>query len=910
MLVKTRSALAHAILACAVLVAGLPESAQSQSTPWPVKRPYIRFYDTSPWILPVPSAPGPLVRRLGDGGFRIDSRYDSATALAGTFVGPELAPPPPAEFSTVLSIQEELVARTYVSRFEQWGLAAPEYGEIITDGREERFVFYAHPGLDDATAAEYGGGSCTAPRGTTIAGVAVNPGQLGNIDNPVVAFELRSTLAHELLHGSQATMDRCSQAEWIQEGGPEGYAMHAAWLGDIDEPLLRQLVQHDKQPYQRRKYYLPLDLQGMDIQDLGARGGLDGATPQTFKEIMSDNDYEAYATGSYFRYLLEAQPSGSLARALFYSNPKIDNSTRDRSEYYALVKEHLGIDAPRHLAMFFTEYASYGGGRYKIFPARDGNLATTAQREEEIRNSWLAGTFNCAAEPDVVIDGSRATAKRSVVIPNMMPLAGRCLRVAWSGVEPSVNLTVQVLVENDVQANSIWLGQAYVDGASHNKPPHPYCYQNVTGGGGSYGEPILNDRATAAPVDACVHRKPAIRNVTLDGKTYRAATFTTKFKIGAEPGEAVFIITNAAENGADSRIFDATALVSHDRVKAAWQKSSGTGFDGAAAADGPADIWKMAGNSTDVWFNAATQASRDVLIDGADARGMVDKLAKLEGRGALTFVGGSAYMMQVADTDDGVAAVLMSLDGRHLMVGGDDIDFAPADECGLANRVDVRQRDDEGLEVAFTADVLDMPKFTMSAMAGGMDCDKVRAAIHDRVAIDAYFPDGSLHLYDSNIERTFPNGYDESVEESLTPIGVADLGGLPRRIDQPTFLDGFLGTALLSGPPSPTNGAPPSGGPSAPGAPSGGAAVSATGCTSPESATVIAALDAIAVPCECSCGLVRSLPAELQNAATKAVPLISASPECADDVSASMARASERMQQCLMDTCRALIGKC
>src|SRR5690606_24249907 len=146
---------------------------------------------------------GPLVRRLGDGGFRIDSRYDSATALAGTFVGPELAPPPPAEFSTVLSIQEEFVARTYVSRFEQWGLAAPEYGEIITDGREERFVFYAHPGLDDATAAEYGGGSCTAPRGTTIAGVAVNPGQLGNIDNPVVAFELRSTLAHELLHGSQ-----------------------------------------------------------------------------------------------------------------------------------------------------------------------------------------------------------------------------------------------------------------------------------------------------------------------------------------------------------------------------------------------------------------------------------------------------------------------------------------------------------------------------------------------------------------------------------------------------------------------------------------------------------------------------------------------------------------------------------
>ena len=881
--------------------------AQNAATSWSVRRPYIEFFDQSPHSIPSPKQ---VTGASEANGFDLMTRYQSPTALAEAFHQTGITNvPPPADLSTWLSQQEAAVETKYIPLLEQWGHLEPGYDEISGPADDQRFIMFAYPPLGTEFDGEYNPPSCYRPRNGTRATIGISPTTMSRLNDPYSAFRLREVLTHELLHGSQETAGLCLRAKWITEGGADGYAMQASWLADMNDEKVRLNVARTIELYQPRRYYLPLDLDYKDLGKFAAGGGLNGGAAVSEASLFDQKEIQDYFTGSYFRYLLDAQPSGAMAYELFYS------TSMDRPKLYELIKKHFGIDAPQHFAAFFTEFASYGGGRYKHFTDKnaESGVSSITTAETTIRRDWLGETFGCREDPEIQLDGSAASARSIVDIPNFAPLSGRCLRVTWKDIKPAVNLSVQVLVNTRVQADAIWLGQSYVNGASHNQPEYDYCYQNVTNGGGTYGEPISNDRGSAAAVDACLFRKSEIReNVTLNGKNYFAVTFTTKYKLGTEAGEADFIVTNAAPKAKDNEVFDAQVLVQKVTGKIAWTKTGDHALDRVTASDSgdDKDIWTMVGNKTDVYFNPSTKASRDLKMQGADASQMLAALADMEEDGTSTIIGGDGFMLQIGDSKEGTTAMLLSMDGRYMAVGGrDDDGFEFATDCGLKNDLKVIRHDNEGMEFTYQADVMDMSAMMSAALSGREPtCDDIRNAIYDRISIDMILPDGQLHTYDGSIRRSFPAGYDEAVDASLTANGLADLGGLPRRVDQPTFLDGMNGAppSDMTFPPVPSDDSsddPPldSGWP---GVPSG------VSCSTPDIDAATQQLKSIAQQCTCTCAALDKADDLMESIMERVGPTLGQNAACAQPLLMELSSTVQRVQVCRLNTCRSMAGKC
>ena len=918
-------ALRVALLSMAVV--GLTEAAKpaptyaQAATDWQIEQPYIRFYEKSPWIRSKQTGKPRLTKSLR-GDYSIGDRYDSDTALDKTITQTNTAQnlslktPGKASLSSALLVNEVQFAKLYVPEFEQLGVPEPQYGEIIVNkkGNDRRWVFYAHPGLDADTLAEQDGGKCKSPSNTTYSGVAVNPSTMFPLNDAVNSTLLRRTIAHELLHASQ----RCNQGEWLQEGVPEGYAAYVGWDKDLSEAVLKDAIKkssdNENEFYHTRRYYLPLDLgtgqvwkwgQRLGVMQPGGKlipgsnvcsGGAVGLKCSAGAALNKDTfNYEAYMTGSYFRYMLENDSTRPLAHGLL-------GAPANRAKYYELVKEQLRRKVPEHLAAFYTEYASYGGGRYVHF-----NGLT---KESDKRQKWLQDTFLCMSSTEITLDGTKAKSKGSVTLEDVMSLSGRCFTVKWKDIDPATHLTVQLLTQTEKQAKALTLGHAYVDGAAQNGPPYPYCYQNVVGAKGGYGKARnsakARGRAANSAVNKCLSKKSPVRKVKHNGKPYYAVTFATKFKPGKKPGEAVFIVTNAAEKYSDNEDFDVIALAQHPRVKIKWASTGNRHLDAGGA--GEPDLWTIVGNSSDVYFNDATRTTRDIKIDGLDKSSMLADLAKMENKGAMTVVGGNDYMLQIVDSDEGVVAMIASLQGMQMALGHKDMDSGLFGDCNLKSDITVNQRDESGLDISYKAEIVDMQKLMSIMMSAGAepDCNEVRKAIYDEVDIEAFFPDGEMHLYTSNIQNNYPEGYDEAIDEALTDFGVADLGGLPLRSDLQTFLQGMPGAVSPGGP----NAGPPSAGDpgksSSSGSGGGGSGSSGAICTSADVLDVIEQLQGVANPCECSCETVNAL-GGLSGIFMS--PAASQGP-CAEPLVSEFQSASERVNQCITETCAGNLPVC
>ena len=899
-----------------VLLCGAFLTAQAQETPppnfkWPVAQPYLVFYDDPPTPLRSPAA-ATLIDSANPDGFKTSTRYSSPTALATTYKRAGLsAHPQPADFSVKLLSQEKLVAELYVPRFEYRQLLAPNYGVYLSDDQEDiRFKLFADTRLGDDTYGEYSDRKCLAPRDENLTTIAVNPKLIGDLGNVAEQFSFRTMMAHELLHGSQSAAEGlCKQKPWTREGGAEGYVADASWRSDLTADFVKRLAEAGGAPYHGlRKYFLPLDLDDRDIIRFAEAGGVKGLGALSKDAVLEDEDTQEYATGSYFEYLLAAEPSGTLARTLFYEKGD------DRKALYALIQDRLKQEFPEHLAKFYTEYASWGAGRYKYISATEEGKRVVLKANDEadenkFRNAWLRETFACDPSTTIELTENKKSARSSVLLKNVAPLSGRCFRVKWKNVPTATNFKIQLLVHTDAQAEALTLGHAYLSGATINGSRYKYCYQNVTEGGGTYGEPIENRRAFDKPVDTCLFRVSSIENVEYAGEKYRALTFATKFAAGKSAGEAVFIVTNAARVAKDNAMFDVRALVSQNRVTLTMD--SGRTFNGADGSQ--AQLWDMVANHRDFYAGGVVKLSRDVKIDTTDVKNAIASLPNFDGDAAITVLSTGDFTFNIADSKDGVVATLMSSDARLVSVGGATGGRELIEKCGLVNDLKVKARSTSGLELTYVADMVDLYKLVSGLMRSreDIDCAAVRAAVVDRATVEAYLPDGRMHLYDADIGRVFPEGYDDAVAKSLSPLGIADNGGLPRRKDLSTFLAGMPGSLPIGGPSPSTGGfGGPGGSPGVASATPGLQTVADGQCATPETSSLIAKLNAIANPCDCACASLERDRTLYQEAMMNSMTALSGSEACIDAASEAMSSAGERMQACMTGTCRSALSGC
>jgi hypothetical protein len=332
-----------------------------------------------------------------------------------------------------------------------------------------------------------------------------------------------------------------------------------------------------------------------------------------------------------------------------------------------------------------------------------------------------------------------------------------------------------------------------------------------------------------------------------------------------------------------------------------------------AAADGTEpQVWDMVANHRDAYSGGVVKLSRDVKIDTTDIKDAIASLPNFNGDGAMTILSTGDFTFNIADVKDGVAAVLMSSDTRLVSVSGatDDVEFI--EECGLVNDLKVESRSASGFELKYVADMVDLHKLASGLMRSrkDVDCAAVRAAIVDRATIDVYLPDGRMHMHDADIARVFPAGYDDAVAKSLSPHGIADNGGLPRRKDLSTFLAGLPGALPVGGPPSLPGGlSGPLG--DTPDTPTLETDANANlKCTVPETAALISKLDAIANPCNCACASLERDRTLFQDVMMNSMAVMSGPEACIDAATDAMGRAGERMNACMSGACKSALSGC
>lgn len=904
-----------ALLAGSFLLAksGMGQNAPAPSTSvkpstWAVKRPFIRFYtDVTTWPRENPKGTPPIVNTLG-GDFSFNTRVQS------TFSKRPDAPSKLPSLSARLLGIETGVEKKYVPYFESQGLPEPLYGEYIQNASkmDKRWVIYWQPSLSGAVA-EFKGNDCSPEEEKALRrsvspvlyrGIGYNDAYLPKTANPPVEQYVRYVLAHELLHASQT---ECNMPHWREESLPDGYALQAAWLNDISEEMTKSLVKINLEGdlYGQREYYLPLDNDRLSIA-LWVRG----KSRQIAKKSNTDlTDTRSYRTSSYIRYLLDSKSSQPFAHYMFttgFGGMQTVLKQR-RHNFYNQVKKYLSIEAPQHFAAFFTEYASYGYGRYTSF--KDLNT------EVDIRDDWLKKTFNCSDATTLNLTEKKTGTRDVIELKQVMGLSGQCIKVKWSGLESaSVPLRLKLLTKTPQEAEALWLGQAYVSGVTHGKTPNnqAYCYQNLVKKTGGYGAPVINDRAISTPTNQCLFRPVARqKNYKYNEKMYTAMDFTTKFKIGKKTGEAIFILTNAAPykedlaNFSPGKNIDVVVMAEYNRHKVKWRKRAHNQLDTAGA--GPADIAMILANNSDVYFDGI-RGSRDIKMGGdIDMSAGVEDLAE---EGVVTTLTGDRFIANIIDSENQVVVMMASKNGEAMTIGtGDD---NPYDHCGIKADIQVNQRTDHGYDLTYEADLISLPKLIQSGMGGDIDCAAVKAAVYDRVVLESFFPDGRRHIYGNTLTYEFPDNYDQHVDAALNKVGIADLGGLPLKSDLSTFMDGFSGPTMIGG----GRGSFPgidgddSTNPDEDGGAGNKVDVQSNLCESEKLKELLTEMDALASSCDCTCDLVENMSSDFQRVMTESVMLGIENNACMDILSAKSAAANERLDKCLMQKCLPVLSTC
>jgi hypothetical protein len=560
----------------------------------------------------------------------------------------------------------------------------------------------------------------------------------GTAKNRMLAY-MSSQLTHEVVHAVQANgynNDGCGRApKWLNEGTADGIAYY----------LASKRIPHAFDTYawmrNTRRYDVSLDAREFS-----------GATNLRY----------SYAAGSFFRYLIEATESGGA------SDLKImkDMLTMPPSSVASRNGVIEGIDRVikansggrglyRVLPEFLTEYASYGGSRYK-----SSNYARDRSRDLT-HDAWMDEAFlHCV---DFFITPG-ASVKKQIKI---RPLAGECVKVTWDGFTEPVAL--QFFAEGaGADFGALHMGEAVRSGV--NAPR--YCYDTTKG---------LSRRLARKMVEKCILKRGA-QTVSREGSgAKKVASWTGDFNL-FETGEAYFIVTNVAKTPTETKELEFDLVIGSLAAK----KPDGQHVT-PRKPGGAAKPVERGMTNIDKRVHAISGSTDRVLFDGRSIFGDGEGIGFPEGvvvnpgevTPVMTLVRGGDYWVGFAGARPGEAgfsdsALIFKDPSRFesgdpmkgIIFSGGMIGKMFDEDCGyeLPATIDVLEQSQERLRFSVSGDLFD-PMRGMGLGGGMSGCSAMRAMWVEHAEFEVSLPYGPLYARDSGVTRAEPPGqevYDES----------------------------------------------------------------------------------------------------------------------------------------------------
>ena len=587
-----------------------------------------------------------------------------------------------------------------------------------------------------------------------------------------VAGYLGSQLTHETIHGIQqrAFPDSapCARppALWLSEGVADGLAY---FLTAKQLPNLYRLFDFS----------------------LGKRSYADSLDARQLDGVAAVK--ASYGAGSFFRYLAEAhevrggrggsgRSGADILRPLTLAGPIGDSDDAAYALIDKVLKETVGRRLFHVFPEFLTEYASYGGGRYKR-TTRTRNMTTTYNIYPL---AWHEDIFDkCVL---VELSPQSLSAQREL---DLDPVAGECVWVVWSGFTQPVSL--QLSARSDGNPSDLHLGESRRTDASGSHA----CWDATRRAQGRLADPW--------PTKCILSRE----NHSTGG--VERIGWTADFPLNGS-GNAFFVLTNIALHVPHSE--RAHIWLSVDALQAT---ASGTALSppkpptaqrrGVPLKKGLVDINQrvhaLYASGDRALFDGRSIAAGDRSLGYAPGGAPADSDA------ASAIIRSEEYMIVLSrqvGTSLGwkAGAIIKSPDTQRPIssVGSDG--EVPTVGCGYTNGVEqqVLSQTDHQLRVRLTADLFDIQR------ASGGQCAALKQAWVERADITVSLPNPALVDPTQAVRRERSPGqllYEEDFVAGPMLGGIATAESI-----------------IEEGMPSPADLAPPpASAPSAPGGPPG-----------------------------------------------------------------------------------------
>lgn len=554
---------------------------------------------------------------------------------------------------------------------------------------------------------------------------------------------MTSQLTHEVVHTVQAAgynSAGCGQgSKFLNEGTADGVAYY------LTSKRVPDLFDTYSWARNTRRYDLSLDVRQF--------------TDNNDDEKQSDYERYSYASGSFFRYLIEASEGGAgnplkIIRDIL-TMPPGEAGSRDGVIHgldRAIKANSGGRGLYRVLPEFLTEYASYGESRYKRY------LVGKRDHGPMKHDFWIERAFvQCV---DVSLTPG-AVVSKSV---SVLPLAGECVKVTWSGFKTPVALQFYADGAGE-DYGSLHMGEAVRSDAGKTK----FCYDATKG---------LKNRIALKMAQKCILKRGATEIAGAGSGGAKEAGWTSDFSLlGA--GEAYFVVSNVAHTPEKSKRLEFNLIAG-----ALEAKNTANGKDVEPAKPGAAEKPVTHGmTDIDKRVHALSGSSDRMLFDGrgifdeAHGTGFLEGLpGGSPGDGVFTLVRGGDYWvgwvgvgpnqlgfddaaMIIKDPPTGASRGMKGLPGmRSLIMSGGMMGMQGENACGydLTAKLRLIEETPERMKFSVEGDLFDAMR---AARAGVADrCAAMKAAFVEHALFEVTLPNGKIYAGDSQVSRGRPPG--------------------------------------------------------------------------------------------------------------------------------------------------------
>lgn len=452
----------------------------------------------------------------------------------------------------------------------------------------------------------------------------------------------------------------------------------------------------------------------------------------------------SYGAAAFFRYLAEANAGGGVDALDILKPLALSRATSDAGAYRDIEAALAGVGRSLYLAFpaFLTEYASYGGSRYKR-STRTRDLRT----EYRIRPStWQEEVFDGCVELNL---GPRRGADVEEITLN--PIAGECVRVTWADIQQPVGL--QLFAATDGDLGALHLGEAHrVDDSGEH-----FCWETTKG---------LSRRL----------RRPLDELCLLKRDTYQSSDTIARWSsdfVAQGSGSATFVLTNVAREAADTKPislrFHAKIMqVTAQGAALSPQQPANKGalIKGAPVREGLSDmrarVHAMAYGDDRMLFDGRSIAPQGEEVGFAPASALGAGGGGGDAQGAGVIVRTQEYMVQLGKRDDTrqVSVIIkdppqgMAMVGAIASAGQEGI--AIDQDCGYLPDVQMETLSEDAAHdtrtVRLTADLFDIQRARQEGCAG------LKQAWVERAVVELTLPQPALIDPNVPVVRLSPPG--------------------------------------------------------------------------------------------------------------------------------------------------------